>query len=229
MATLNRLENETKLWNQGYRYILGTDECGRGSLIGPVCVAAVVFPMNSTEEELPKARDSKTLTPKQREKLYHEILEKAVAVKVVWGSAERIDEINILRATLECMTQAINEIQPQPDYCLIDGNQLPKNCTLPMKTVIKGDDRSLTIAAASIIAKVSRDKLMGQMVLEHPELEKYGIHTNMGYGSLQHRTALTQHGSTPWHRRSFKWKPVECTKLIEDPKLVELNIPHRSI
>jgi ribonuclease HII len=207
----DRLKLEKELWGTGYQFVCGTDEVGRGSLFGSVCIAAVIFPSNSTEQELPKARDSKKLTLKQREKLYNEILEKALAVKVVWGSAERIDEINILQATLECMTQAIHEIEPAPDYCLVDGNQLPKNCTIPMQTVIKGDDKSLSIAAASIVAKVSRDRLMVEIVQEHPELEKYGIHKNMGYPATAHRTALTQHGPSPWHRSSFKWKPVDLT------------------
>lgn len=206
--TPDRLVLEKNLWKQGYKWIAGCDEVGRGSLYGSVCTATVIFPANSTQEELPKVKDSKKLTPKQREKLYDEIMEKALAVKVTWGSAERIDEINVLEATLECMTQVINEIDVKPDYVLIDGDKLPKNCTIPMQTVIKGDDRSLTIAAASIIAKVSRDRLMKKLVQEDPELAKYGIHENMGYGSLMHRKALTLHGSTPGHRKSFKWKPV---------------------
>jgi len=204
-----RLSLETELWRKGFRHVCGVDEVGRGSLFGPVCVAAVIFPAHSTEEELPKARDSKRLTHNQRERLYKEITDKAVAVEVAWGSAERIDQINILAATLECMARAIHDIETKPDYCLIDGNQVPKNCTMPTQTVIKGDDKSLTIAAASIVAKVSRDRLMVAIVKDHPELEKYAIHRNMGYGSLIHRTALTRFGATPWHRNSFKWKHVD--------------------
>lgn len=204
-----RLSLETDLWRKGFQHVCGIDEVGCGSLFGPVCVAAVIFPAHSTEEELPKARDSKKLTLKQRERLYDEIMEKAAVVKVAWGSAKRIDQINILEATLECMAQAMRDIEPKPDYCLIDGNRLPKNCATPMQTVIKGDDKSLTIAAASIVAKVSRDRLMVAIVKDHPELEKYGIHQNMGYGSLMHRTALTRFGATHWHRNSFKWKRVD--------------------
>ncbi len=219
MDSIDRLALEKALWKQGYINVIGTDEVGRGALYGPVCVAAVIFKANSTEAELPKAKDSKKLTPKRREILYNEIMEKALAVKVTWASAERVDEINILQATLECMTQAILEIDVKADYALIDGNQVPKNVPkdIPMQTVIKGDDRSLSIAAASIIAKVSRDRLMKEIVQEHPELAKYGIHENKGYGSVLHRKALTLYGSTPGHRQSFKWKPV----VIEDNAIAE--------
>jgi len=205
---MNRLSFEQDLWAAGYQLVCGVDEVGRGCLYGPVCVAAVIWPCNSTLEQLPKVRDSKKLTMKQRELLYDQIIESALAVHVVYSSAQEIDKINILQATLKCMTTAMADIRPRPQYCLIDGNIMPKT-DIPGHSIIKGDDRSLSIAAASIIAKVSRDRMMIEAVRLNPSLAVYGIDHNMGYGSLDHRKALTVYGNTPDHRQSFKWKPVE--------------------
>ncbi len=222
--SVDRLLFEKLLWDEGYKYICGVDEVGRGCLYGSVCVAAVIFPANKTLEELPKVKDSKKLSPKQREKLYDEILEKALAVHVIFASAQEVDNVNILQATLSCMSKALDKIRPRPDYCLIDGNVMPQT-DIPGKTVIKGDDRSLTIAAASIIAKVSRDRQMVACVLANPALAKYGIDKNNGYGSLLHRQALTRYGPSEDHRRSFKWKSVVLEESGKSVVLEESDEP----
>jgi ribonuclease HII len=229
MSVENRLSFEQELWPK-YQLVCGLDEVGRGCLYGPVCVAAVIWPCNSTLSELPKVRDSKKLTMKQRETLYDQIMKSAVAVHVTYASAQEIDRINILQATLKCMTTALEELRPRPHYCLVDGNIMP-NTSVPGRTIVKGDDRSLSIAAASIIAKVSRDRLMIEAVRLNPSLAVYGIDHNMGYGSLDHRKALTMHGNTPDHRQSFKWKPVEglnCPVQVSNGTIEGLNCPSTS-
>ncbi len=198
-------EIEKKLWND-HKFIVGIDETGTGSAIGSLCVAGIVFPTNMSENELPKdLKDSKKLSAKKREKIFDEIMKKALFVKVVFGSCEEIDETNVLKTNLRCMTSIIESLNP--DFILIDGIHSPGICNAEnSKTIIRGDNLSSTIAAASIVAKVSRDRYVKKLVIENPELEKYGIGNNMGYLSSQHRNALDIHGRTKLHRQSYKYK-----------------------
>lgn len=179
-----------------YQAICGIDEAGRGPLAGPVVAAAVILPRDM---KIMYLNDSKQLSPKKREELYEEIMEKAVSVGVGIVPAERIDEINILQADYEAMRIAVNKLSPQPDILLNDAVRIPE---LPMKqvSIIKGDARSLSIAAASVIAKVTRDRMMTAYEELYPE---YGFAGNKGYGSQAHIEALKQYGPCPIHRRSF--------------------------
>ena len=179
-----------------FSYICGIDEVGRGPLAGPVVAGAVILPK---DEEILYLNDSKKLTAKKREELYDVIMEKAVATGIGYASPERIDEINILQATYEAMREAINKLGQTPDILLNDAVTIPK---VPIKQVpiIKGDAKSVSIAAASIIAKVTRDRLMVQYDEIMPG---YGFAENKGYGSQAHIEALKKLGPTPIHRRSF--------------------------
>lgn len=181
----------------GYMRIAGVDEVGRGPLAGPVTAAAVVLdPMNIPEG----LNDSKKLTKRARQRLYDEII--AVAdVSIAHASVEEIDELNILRASHLAMVRALEGLKVRADFALIDGNMLPRDLILPAQTIIKGDARSQSISAASIMAKVCRDCVMLSLAQQHPG---YGWETNMGYGSKSHMTALQNLGPTPHHRRSFK-------------------------
>jgi len=182
---------------QGYLRVAGVDEVGRGPLAGPVTAAAVVLDPARIPEGL---NDSKKLTSKARDRLYDEIIQVA-DVSIAHASVEEIDEINILRASHLAMMRALDGLDRGADYALIDGNMLPRDLLLPAETVIKGDGRSKSIAAASIMAKVCRDRLMMALAQQHPG---YGWETNMGYGSKSHMSALQELGITPHHRRSFK-------------------------
>lgn len=193
-------------------YVAGVDEVGRGCIYGPVVVAAVVFPPGAIESELPPCRDSKKLTSKKREELYDKIYATAAGVSVATGSAADIDERNILNVTLECFSSAIKELSPAcyPSVALIDGNQTPSQtrhgwpADVSPVTVVKGDDTSLSIAAASIIAKVTRDRMMKASVELDPSLETlYGIGKNKGYPTPAHKAAVKHHGYTAEHRRTF--------------------------
>lgn len=179
-----------------YGYICGIDEAGRGPLAGPVVAGAVILPK---ECEILWLNDSKQLSEKRREALYDEIMEKAVAVSVGMASPARIDEINILQATYEAMRQAIAQLSPQPDLLLNDAVTIPK-VTIPQVPIIKGDAKSISIGAASIIAKVTRDRMMVYYDSIYPE---YGFASNKGYGSAEHIAALKKYGPTPIHRRTF--------------------------
>ena len=175
----------------------GVDEVGRGPLAGPVTAAAVVFDPARIPEGL---NDSKKLTKRARAGLYDKIM--AVAdVSIAHASVEEIDEINILRASHLAMERALAGLKAPADYALIDGNMIPRGLALPAETIIKGDARSLSIAAASIMAKVCRDCVMLSLAQQHPG---YGWETNAGYGSKSHMSALQKLGPTPHHRRSFK-------------------------
>ena len=176
--------------------IAGIDEVGRGPLFGPVAAAAVIL---DPETEILYLNDSKKLTEKRREALYDEIMEKALAVGVGMVSAARIDEINILQATYEAMREAISKLSPQPDFLLTDAVTIPR-VSIPQLPIIKGDAKSRTIAAASIIAKVTRDRLMQEYDALYPG---YGLAKNKGYGTAEHIEALRRLGPTPLHRRSF--------------------------
>ncbi len=179
-----------------YAWLCGIDEVGRGPLAGPVVAAAVILPR---DERILYLNDSKKLTAKKREELYDIILEKAVAVGIGMRSPQRIDEINILQATYEAMREAIGKLNPGPDLLLNDAVTIPE-VDLPQVPIIGGDGKSVSIAAASIVAKVTRDRLMVEYDKLMPE---YGFASNKGYGSAAHIQALQTYGPTPIHRRSF--------------------------
>ena len=209
------LQLEQQCIDEGHVLVAGLDEVGRGCLFGPVVVAAVVFPPNLSESSLPKCRDSKKLSQKQRERLYKEIQNSAADISVEFGHADEIDQYNILHTTLCCFSRAVINLQnTKPTICLIDGNQKPTPTkhswpeNIRTRTIVKGDSISLSIAAASIIAKVTRDRWIIDLVQRTPKLKPYCFDCNMGYPSLAHRKALTQYGPTEWHRRSYKWTPV---------------------
>ncbi|MFY0646524.1 ribonuclease HII [Sulfitobacter geojensis] len=190
-------EFERAAMAQGYTRIAGVDEVGRGPLAGPVTAAAVIFDPAHIPEGL---NDSKKLTKKARERLYDEIMEVA-EVSIAHATVEEIDGINILRASHLAMMRALEGLKTPADYVLVDGNMLPRDLVLPAQTIIKGDSRSQSISAASIMAKICRDCVMLSLAQQHPG---YGWETNMGYGSKRHIEALQELGVTPHHRRSFK-------------------------
>jgi len=195
--TKPNFELEQAALSRGAFRIAGVDEVGRGPLCGPVTAAAVILNPDDIPEGL---NDSKKMTAKKRDALYDEILAKADCC-IAHATVQEIDEINILRASHLAMTRAIAGLTKAPDHILIDGNMIPKGLTTSAEAVVKGDGRSLSIAAASIIAKVARDRIMGDLVIEFPG---YGWEKNAGYGTKQHLEALRALGVTPHHRRSFK-------------------------
>ena len=178
------------------RFICGIDEVGRGPLAGPVVAGAVILPKDC---RILYINDSKQLSEKKREELYHVIMEQAVACAVGYATPERIDEINILQATYEAMREAIGKLDPQPDILLNDAVTIPQ-VAISQVPIIKGDAKSISIGAASIIAKVTRDRLMAEYDRVFPEYDFAG---NKGYGSAAHIEALKKYGPTPIHRRSF--------------------------
>lgn len=179
-----------------YQYICGVDEVGRGPLAGPVVAGAVILPKDCS---LLYLNDSKQLSEKKREELYDKIMEEAVAAAVGEASPARIDEINILQADYEAMRQAISKLSAKPDLLLNDAVKIP-GVDIKQVDIIKGDAKSASIAAASIIAKVTRDRMMVEYDKQYPE---YGFASNKGYGSAAHIEALKKYGPTPIHRRSF--------------------------
>ena len=181
---------------KGYHLICGVDEAGRGPLAGPVCAAAVILPDGY---EIPGLNDSKQLTDKKRRELFPVIKEEAVAWGVSMVDETVIDEINILGATLQAMRQAVAQLKPQPDLVLVDGNRLT-DFGIPAEAIVKGDARVAAIAAASILAKVTRDLYMEEMDLKYPE---YGFAVHKGYGTKRHYAAVTEHGLCPIHRKTF--------------------------
>lgn len=191
---------ETKLGFLDGRTICGVDEVGRGPLAGPVVAAAAILPEGGLPAALEaRIRDSKKLSEKQREALYPE-LTACCRFAVAHGSVEEIDEINILQASLLAMKRAVDGLGVTLDHALIDGNKTPQGLPCAATTVVGGDDKSLSIAAASIIAKVTRDRLMKELAEAHPA---YGWEKNAGYGTAAHLEALRVHGPTIWHRTSF--------------------------
>ena len=190
-------EFERALHAQGFVRVAGVDEVGRGPLAGPVTAAAVVLDPENIPEGL---NDSKKLTRKARERLYDQIIQVA-DVSIAHASVDEIDEMNILRASHLAMVRALDGLKTPADFALVDGNMLPKDLVLPAQTIIKGDARSQSISAASIMAKICRDCVMLSLAQQHPG---YGWETNMGYGSKSHMSALQNLGPTPHHRRSFK-------------------------
>jgi len=195
------LEEEMALSAQGYSFIAGLDEAGRGCLAGPVVAAAVILPLDDENPATRFAgvRDSKQMTALARERLYEVIMQHALAVGVGIGSVELIDERNILQATKHAMYSALAQLTIPPQALLIDALLLP-HLPLPQRSIIKGDARCLSIAAASVIAKVTRDRLMLQL---HQQFPLYGFEQHKGYGTLAHLAALQEHGPTPLHRKSF--------------------------
>ena len=191
--TLSEFDNEIR---KDHNVVCGCDEAGRGPLAGDVFAAAVIFDKDTVIEGI---NDSKKLTAKKREELFDEIMEKAVAGGVGLVGPQRIDEINILQATYEAMREAISKLEPAPDILLNDAVTIPE-VTIPQVPIIKGDAKSISIGAASIIAKVTRDRLM----VEYDQiLPEYGFASNKGYGSAEHIAALKKYGPSPIHRRSF--------------------------
>ena len=188
---------ENKYFAQGYSVVCGTDEAGRGPLAGPVFAAAVILPENCEIEGL---NDSKKLSEKKREALYDEIIEKALAYGIAYGSLEEIETLNILEATYLAMNRAVEALSIKPDFCLIDGNRTPKGLEIPCATVVKGDAKSSSIAAASILAKVTRDRLLLEYDEKYPE---YQFAKHKGYGTKLHYEMIAEHGICDEHRRTF--------------------------
>ncbi len=188
---------ELRACRRGFSAIAGVDEAGRGPLAGPVVAAAVIFPPDYINGEI---RDSKKLTPRKRESLYTTIRNEAVSVGLGIVDAASIDRMNILQAALSAMLIAVSNLSPQPDYILIDGIHTIKTC-IAQETIIGGDSLSLSVAAASIIAKVSRDQIMDRYHTLYPQ---YNFLKNKGYGTKEHREALKEYGRCKIHRRSFK-------------------------
>ncbi len=192
------LDIERRLWSEGYSRIAGLDEAGRGCLAGPVVAAAVILPPDVSIDTI---RDSKTLSEKQRLAARAEIEAQAIAVEVGACSPQEIDELNILWAAMEAMRRAAAACTPTPNYLLIDGNQHFEESPWPLETVVKGDAKSQSIAAASIIAKTTRDAMMRALHAEHPQ---YGWDSNVGYPTKAHYDALARHGPSLYHRHSFR-------------------------
>ena len=193
---INMWEFEHKYANEGYRFICGVDEAGRGPLAGPVCAAAVILPMDIN---IPGLNDSKKLTDKKRRELFPIICEKATAYGIAFADHEEIDKINILQATYLAMERAISKLEIKPDMALIDGNRA-KDFGLPTQTIVGGDAKSASIAAASILAKVTRDDLMLKIADLYPS---YGFEVHKGYGTKAHYAALSEYGPSPIHRMTF--------------------------
>ena len=193
------LEQEKLLWDQGLSKIAGVDEAGRGPLVGPVVAAAVIFYPGTVIKYL---NDSKQLSIKRRELLFEEIIFRSEAYGIGSASSVEIDQINIHKASLLAMHRALDKMNLEPDFILVDGFSLP-GCSCGQKAIIGGDARSLTIAAASVLAKVARDRMMLRLHEIYPD---YAFNRNMGYGTAEHRQAIVKFGLTPEHRRSFKLK-----------------------
>ena len=189
-------ETEHLLHEKGFRLIAGVDEAGRGPLAGPVFAAAVIM---SEDKYIPDIKDSKKLSEKKREKVFDYIIENADYYAIASVDEHEIDEINILNATHKAMNAAVNSLGAKPDYVLIDGNSI-KNMDLPHETVVKGDAKVACIAAASILAKVSRDRYIRELSDKYPE---YGFDKHKGYGTAAHIDALKRLGPCPIHRKSF--------------------------
>ena len=196
MSDVNLWEIEDEFYAKGVSVICGVDEAGRGPLAGPVCAAAVILPPHL---EIPRLNDSKKLTDKRRRELMPVIKEQALAYGIAFATEQEIDELNILQATFLAMERAIRQLNINPDLALIDGNR-EKDFGLPVQTVIKGDSRSANIAAASVLAKVTRDDLMLEMAEKYPQ---YEFEVHKGYGTRKHYDALREFGPSPIHRMSF--------------------------
>lgn len=194
MSDLWALENE--IYASGVNILCGVDEAGRGPLAGPVCAAAVVLPRGL---EIPGLNDSKKLSEKKREALYDVIISSAMAYGIAFADVEEIERLNILHATFLAMNRAIAQLSVRPELALIDGNR-DSDIEVPSRCIVKGDSRCADIAAASILAKVTRDRYMVKMAEQYPQ---YGFEQHEGYGTKQHYAALREYGATPIHRMSF--------------------------
>ena len=194
MSDLWALENG--IYASGVNILCGVDEAGRGPLAGPVCAAAVILPRGL---EIPGVNDSKKLSEKRREALYDVIISSAVAYGIAFADVEEIERLNILHATFLAMNRAIAQLSVRPELALIDGNR-DSDIEVPSRCIVKGDSRCADIAAASILAKVTRDRCMIKMAEQYPQ---YGFEQHKGYGTKQHYAALREYGATPIHRMSF--------------------------
>ena len=190
-------EYENMKYAEGYTAVCGTDEAGRGPLAGPVCAAAVILPEGAVIEGL---NDSKKLSEKKREALFDVVKETAVAWSVAFAGVEEIEEHNILNATFIAMNRAIEGLEKKADFALIDGNRVPKEIKIPCETVVKGDSLSMSIAAASILAKVSRDRFMMELDEKYP---MYEFKKHKGYGTALHMDLIRKYGPSECHRPSF--------------------------
>jgi ribonuclease HII len=197
--TIDRFTYEKNLWSQGFMHVMGLDEVGRGCLAGPVVVAGVIFPLDYHNVLL---KDSKQLSEKQRDELVHQIKEDATSWMVKEGSLELIEQKNILWASLITMHEIAQVNKPSPDFLLIDGNRFVPSL-IPHQCIIKGDDKSASIAAASILAKVYRDDLMKTLHEEYPE---YNWASNVGYATKDHYKGLSEFGISKFHRLGFNLK-----------------------
>lgn len=202
MSQTDMWQIENSYFEKGVQVICGVDEAGRGPLAGPVCAAAVILPANI---EIPGLNDSKKLSDKRRRELFPIIKEQAIAYGIGLADNGEIDQINILQATFLAMERAIAQLSVKPELALIDGNR-EKDFGIPVQTVVKGDSLSASIAAASILAKVTRDDIMLQMAQQYPE---YQFDVHKGYGTKAHYAALAQHGPCAIHRMTFLKKLYE--------------------
>ncbi|MGD8426859.1 MAG: ribonuclease HII [Balneolaceae bacterium] len=204
--TIDRIRFERRLWEEGFERIMGLDEVGRGCLSGPVVAAGVIFKPGTFVDGI---RDSKALSLKEREELAVQIKELALYWTIQWCSPEEIDELNILHASIKAMNRCAENNGADPDYLLVDGNRFSSGL-FPYTCLVGGDDRSMSIAAASIIAKVYRDNWMIKL---HEKYPHYGWDTNVGYPTEKHFRGLKKHGATKYHRQSFR---LRTDKLIDD-------------
>lgn len=190
------LEFEKEALAKGYKSVCGVDEAGRGPLAGPVCAAAVILPEGVIIDGV---NDSKKLSEKKRESLFDVIREQALSYSVAYATVDEIEEINILNATMLAMRRAIDGLDIKADYAMIDGNKIPP-IDIDAECIVKGDAKSMSIACASILAKVSRDRLLYKYAEEYP---MYGFDKHKGYGTKVHREAILKYGPCPYHRKSF--------------------------
>ena len=188
--------NDKRIYSEGIENVCGVDEAGRGPLAGPVCAAACILPVGL---EIPGLDDSKKLSPQKREELYDVIVESALSYGIAFASVEEIEALNILNATFLAMNRAIEQLSPQSALALIDGNR-NSGIRIPSRCVVKGDSLCADIAAASVLAKVTRDRYMLSMAEEYPQ---YGFEKHKGYGTALHYSALRSYGPCPIHRPSF--------------------------
>ena len=196
MNNNNLWQLEDSIYSEGFSLLAGVDEAGRGPLAGPVCAAACILPRNL---EIPGLNDSKKLSSKARDSLYDIIINSAVSYGIAFASVEEIESLNILNATFVAMNRALSQLSPQPALALIDGNR-NSGISIPSRCVVKGDSLCADIAAASVLAKVTRDRYMLTMAEKYPE---YGFEKHKGYGTAQHYAALRQFGPSSIHRPSF--------------------------
>lgn len=199
---MDRYQHQQRAEEQGFRMVCGIDEAGRGPLAGPVCAAAVILPLNCEIEGLD---DSKKLSETTREALFDVVKENALAYGIGWASEQEIDEVNVLQATFLAMIRAVKAMPVPADYALVDGNRMPP-LMIPGETVVKGDSKCACIAAASILAKASRDRLLRELDRQYPE---YGFAKHKGYGTKEHYEAIKKYGVLPIHRRSFLKNLIE--------------------